>query len=952
MPFPAFEMPFILGKFSFIFKEFRIKIMRYPFAEIEPKWRKFWEEKEIYKTDLSKTENKLYSLVMFIYPSGAKLHIGHWYNYGPNDSWARYKKLKGFNVFEPIGYDAFGLPAENYAIKTGIHPYDSTIKNIEDIRVQLKNMGCMYDWDAELMTCAPEYYKWNQWLFLQLYKKGFAYRKNAPVNWCPNDQTVLANEQVQSDGTCERCGTPVIQKNLTQWFFKITDYAEELLEGLDKINWPEKTKLMQRNWIGKSEGAEVIFKTDGRDKDIKIFTTRPDTLFGATYMVLAPEHPLVDKLIMDKITRLLTSKKISTKIPKNKLNELSSDKTFKKLKKSFEEIYIIYLAYTYLPLTKKRLSIIFDLSGESVRNYINKIPKKLLLELPPKPNYMQSIRNNWRELDDYSYYDHLKIKDKINGYKTETQRKSEIDRTSTVKEKTGVNTGAFAINPVNNKKIPIWIADYVLMTYGTGAIMAVPGQDERDWEFAEKFNLPIIRTVQPPENFDGKAFLGDGPAINSDFLNGLNVNDAKQKIINWLEDKRIGKRKINYRLRDWLISRQRYWGTPIPIIHCPKCGEVPVEEKDLPVELPYDVEFRPSGESPLQSNKDFINVKCPKCGADAKRDADTMDTFVDSAWYYFRYLNPEINDTIFDKKLADKWIPVDMYVGGAEHAVMHLLYARFIHKFLRDIGQTNSDEPFTNLIHQGTITNQGTKMSKSKNNVVNPDDFTDKYGSDVFRLYLMFMGPYDLGGDWSDKGIAGTDRFVQRTYELFNKFNDASKGTNTKSKYDLNSLNENEKKLYRKVNQTIKKFGEEIENFRFNTAIASLMELLNENKSLDECSNEIRVYILERFAVLLSAVAPHLAEECWQLLGKDKSVFENPVWYEEDVAALIEDKVNIAVQINGKLRSTIKLPVDADQQTVKSAVFSDEKVLKYINGNKVVKEIFVKNKIYNVVVSN
>jgi len=844
MPFPAFEMPFILGKFSFIFKEFRIKIMRYPFAEIEPKWRKFWEEKEIYKTDLSKSENKLYSLVMFIYPSGAKLHIGHWYNYGPNDSWARYKKLKGFNVFEPIGYDAFGLPAENYAIKTGIHPYDSTIKNIEDIRVQLKNMGCMYDWDAELMTCAPEYYKWNQWLFLQLYKKGFAYRKNAPVNWCPNDQTVLANEQVQSDGTCERCGTPVIQKNLTQWFFKITDYAEELLEGLDKINWPEKTKLMQRNWIGKSEGAEVIFKTDGRDEDIKIFTTRPDTLFGATYMVLSPEHPLVD---------LITASE---------------------------------------------------------------------------------------------------FKSEVEQYRDSIKSMSEIDRTSTVKEKTGINTGAFAINPVNNKKIPIWIADYVLMTYGTGAIMAVPGQDERDWEFAEKFNLPIVRTVQPPEGFNGKAFLEDGPAINSDFLNGLNVNDAKQKIINWLEDKGIGKRKINYRLRDWLISRQRYWGTPIPIIHCPKCGEVPVEEKDLPVELPYDVEFRPSGESPLQSNKDFINVKCQKCGADAKRDADTMDTFVDSAWYYFRYLNPEINDTIFDKKLADKWIPVDMYVGGAEHAVMHLLYARFIHKFLRDIGQTNSDEPFTNLIHQGTITNQGTKMSKSKNNVVNPDDFTDKYGSDVFRLYLMFMGPYDLGGDWSDKGIAGTDRFVQRTYELFNKFNDASKGTNTKSKYDLNSLNENEKKLYRKVNQTIKKFGEEIENFRFNTAIASLMELLNENKSLDECSNEIRVYILERFAVLLSAVAPHLAEECWQLLGKDKSVFENPVWYEEDAAALTEDKVNIAVQINGKLRSTIKLPVDADQQTVKSAVFSDEKVLKYINGNKVVKEIFVKNKIYNVVVSN
>ena len=818
--------------------------MRYRFAEIEPKWRKFWEEKEVYKTDLSKADNKLYSLVMFIYPSGAKLHIGHWYNYGPNDSWARYKKLKGFNVFEPIGYDAFGLPAENYAIKTGIHPYDSTIKNIEDIRIQLKNMGCMYDWDAELMTCAPEYYKWNQWLFLQLYKKGLAYRKNAPVNWCPKDQTVLANEQVQSDGTCERCGTPVIQKNLTQWFFKITEYAEELLQGLDKINWPEKTKLMQRNWIGKSEGAEVIFKIDGRNEEIKIFTTRPDTLFGATYMVLAPEHYLVD---------LITT------------NEFKSN---------------------------------------------------------------------------------------VEQYKDSIKSMSEIDRTSTVKEKTGVNIGAFAINPVNNKKIPIWIADYVLMTYGTGAIMAVPGQDERDWEFAEKFNLAIIRTVQPPDNFDGKAFVGDGPAINSDFLDGFNVNDAKQKIISWLEEKGIGKRKINYRLRDWLISRQRYWGTPIPIIHCPKCGEVPVDEKDLPVELPYDVEFRPSGESPLQSNKDFINVKCPNCNENAKRDPDTMDTFVDSSWYYFRYLNPKIDNSIFDNKLADKWTPVDMYVGGAEHAVMHLLYARFIHKFLRDIKQTNSDEPFTNLIHQGTITNQGAKMSKSKNNVVNPDDFTSNYGSDVFRLYLMFMGPYDLGGDWSDKGIAGTDRFVQRSYELFNKFKDISKGSETKSNYNLPALNESEKKLYRKTNQTIKKFEEEIENFRFNTAIASLMELLNEIKLLDECSKEIQVYILERFAILLSAVAPHLAEECWQLLGKEKSIFENPVWYEADAAALTEDKVNIAVQINGKLRSTIELPVDAGQQTVKSAVFADEKVLKYVDGNKVVKEIFVKNKIYNIVISN
>ena len=742
-----------------------------------------------------------------------------------------------------MGYDAFGLPAENYAIKTGIHPYDSTIKNIEDIRAQLKHMGCMYDWKAELMTCDPEYYKWNQWLFLQLYKKGLAYRKNAPVNWCPNDQTVLANEQVLSDGTCERCGAVVIQKNLTQWFFKITDYAEQLLEGLDKINWPEKTKLMQRNWIGKSIGAEVNFKVDGHKEEIKIFTTRPDTLFGATYMVLAPEHPLVDVITKDE------------------------------------------------------------------------------------------------------------FKSKVEEYRESIKSMSEIDRTSTVKEKTGVNTGAFAINPVNNKKIPIWIADYVLTTYGTGAIMAVPGQDERDWQFAEKFNLPIIRTVQPPDNYDGKAYVEDGPAINSEFLNGLYVKEAKEKIIKWLEEKNIGTGKINYRMRDWLISRQRYWGTPIPIIHCPKCGEVPVDEKDLPVELPYDVEFKRDGMSPLVSNKSFMNVKCPKCGEDAERDPDTMDTFVDSSWYYFRYLDPHKTDSAINKSIADDWVPVDMYVGGAEHATMHLLYARFIHKFLRDIGLTKSNEPFKNLIHQGTITNQGTKMSKSKGNVVNPDEFTVNYGSDVFRLYLMFMGPYELGGDWSDKGISGTDRFVQRSYDLFERLFANVKGVSSKDIYEIEKLSQEEKSVYKKVNQTIHKYDEEIVNFRFNTTIASLMELLNELiKNLEKCSSVIQSYALKRFAVLLAPVAPHLGEECWQLIGNEESLFSNPVWFDIDEKALIEDEVNIAVQVNGKLRSTISVANNSEQDIVKKLAFDDEKVSKHIDGKQIVKEIFVKNKIFNIVV--
>jgi leucyl-tRNA synthetase len=816
--------------------------MRYPFSEIEPKWQKYWEDKKVFKTDLSKIDNKLYCLVMFIYPSGAKLHCGHWYNYGPTDSWARYKKLKGFNVFEPMGYDAFGLPAENYAIKTGIHPYDSTIKNIEDIREQLKKMGGMYDWDAELMTCAPEYYKWNQWLFLQLYKKGLAYRKNAPVNWCPNDQTVLANEQVLADGTCERCGATVIQKNLTQWFLKITDYSEELLSGLDKINWPEKTKLMQRNWIGKSVGAEIVFSVEESDEKIKVFTTRPDTVFGVTYVVLAPEHPLVDKLT--------------------------------------------------------------------------------------KPEY----------------------KNKVAEYRDSIKSLSEIERTSTVKEKTGVPIGANAINPVNGKKTPIWIADYALLTYGTGCVMAVPGQDERDWEFATKFKLPIIRTVEPPKDFNSKAYLGDGPAINSDFLNGLYVEDAKKKIIEWLEENNHGTKKVNYRLRDWLISRQRYWGTPIPIIHCTKCGEVPVDEKDLPVELPYDVEFKSEGASPLLSNEEFINVKCPNCGSDAKREADTMDTFVDSSWYYLRYLNPKIDNAIFDKNLADNWTPVDMYVGGAEHATMHLLYARFIHKFLRDIKLVNSDEPFSTLLHQGTITNNGAKMSKSKGNVVNPDDFTSKFGSDVFRLYLMFMGPYEDGGDWSDKGIAGTDRFVQRTYDLFTQYKNILKKVTPREFYDIGKLDNEEKSVYKKTNQTVKKYDEEINNFRFNTAIASLMELINELKNLEKCSEEICAYALKRFAILVEPVAPHLGEECWNLIGNEVSLMEKPAWYDFDSKALVEDSVNIAVQVNGKLRTTVEMPLNSEQEMVKESVFADEKVSKHIDGKKIVKEIYVKNKIYNIVV--
>lgn len=820
--------------------------MKYPFAEIETKWQSYWEKNQVYKTDFTKTGNKLYTLVMFIYPSGAKLHCGHWYNYGPTDSWARYKKLKGFNVFEPMGYDAFGLPAENFAIKTGIHPHDSTMKNIADIRSQLKNMGCMYDWDAELMTCVPEYYKWNQWLFIQLYKKGLAYRKNAPVNWCTSCNTVLANEQVLSDGNCERCGSQVIQKNLTQWFFKITEYAEELLQGLETIHWPEKTKLMQRNWIGKSVGAEIHFKVENSDETISVFTTRPDTLFGVTYVVLAPEHSLVDKLVIDE---------------------------------------------------------------------------------------------NRKAVDDY---------------RDQTRKLTEIERTSTVKEKTGVPIGAYAVNPVNGERIPIWIADYALLTYGTGCVMAVPAHDERDFEFATKFALQIRKVILQDginESAELKeAFTETGTMVNSNQFNGLRSDEGKQKIIEYLEVNDFGKRKINFRLRDWLISRQRYWGTPIPVIHCDNCGEVLVEEKDLPVELPYDVDFKSQGVSPLARNDRFINVKCPKCGADAKREADTMDTFVDSSWYYFRYLNPNFTEGIFDKELTDKFVPVDMYVGGAEHATMHLLYARFIHKFIRDLGLTNSDEPFQTLVHQGTITNSGAKMSKSKGNVVNPDDFTKNVGNDVFRLYLMFMGPFEQGGDWSDKGIAGTERFVQRAYDLFASHANIAKEISTQTKYDLQNLSDTEKIIYRKINQTIAKYDGELNHFRFNTAIASLMELINELKALPTCSKEIQVYTLERLAILLAAIAPHLAEECWQIIGKEKTIFENPVWFDADKNALTEDVANIAIQISGKLRATIQVPTNSDEAVVKSIANADERIIRWIEGKTVIKEIFVKNKIFNIVV--
>jgi len=835
--------------------------LKYPFQEIETKWQKRWEEEGINKANLSEAEKKLYALVMFIYPSAAKMHIGHWFNYGPTDTWARLKKLQGNNVFEPIGYDAFGLPAENYAIKTGIHPHDSTLQNVNDIRDQLKTLGAMYDFDYEVNTSLPEYYKWTQWLFLLLYKNKLAYRQNAPVNWCSKDATVLANEQVV-DGKCERCGTEVIRKNLTQWFFKITNYAEELLQHLDKIDWPEKTKTMQRNWIGKSVGIEIEFavasdsqsdksKSDFEsDSTFRVFTTRPDTLFGVTYVVLAPEHSLL--------------KQLTTSSQKN-----------------------------------------------LVENYLEEVKKE-----------------------------------------------TEIERQSTTKEKTGVFTGSYAINPINNEKIPIWIADYVLATYGTGAVMGVPGHDERDFILAKKFSLPIKKVILEEGKLANEelqsAFCEVGTLVNSGKFDGFNSEIAKEKISDELEKIGKGKRKINFRLRDWLVSRQRYWGAPIPIVYCESCGEVPIPENQLPVLLPYNVDFRLGGESPLARSEEFVNTTCPNCGKKAKRDVDTMDTFVDSSWYFLRYPSSKNSEVAFEKNVTNQWLPVDKYVGGAEHAVMHLLYARFITKVLRDTGYINFDEPFLSLVHQGTITNKGAKMSKSRGNVVNPGTFTEQYGGDVFRLYLMFMRPYDESGDWNDEGIQGTWRFVNRIYQLLLDNKEMLRATSFKAKYEIQSLQSLDKILYRKTNQTLKKVEENIHDFHFNTAISSLMELLNEltnsPAAAGKRTNEITTWCIHKLIIMLAPLAPHFAEELNEMCGGKESLFKGNKWIRYDETAIAEDEVTIAIQINGKLRDTMQFPIDSHDEIIKQAVLQNDVVKKYVDGKAIAKVVVVKNKLISIVV--
>ena len=790
----------------------------YNAGKIEKKWQKIWEKSGIYKVkDKVKDKKNFYHLVMFPYPSG-DLHMGHWYNYAPADVYARLKKMQGFNILSPIGFDAFGLPAENAAIKNKIHPRTWTYKNISVMKKQLKSMGAIYDWSREVITADPDYYKWTQWMFLKIYEAGLAYKKKTLANWCPKDQAVLANEQV-IDGRCWRHpDTLVIQKKVDQWMFKITDYAEDLIKSLEKLDWPERTKLMQKNWIGKSEGAVVKFQISNskfqEKRFIEVFTTRPDTLFGATYVVLSPDHPLVEE--------------ITTKEQK-----------------------------------------------EKVRHYV-----------------------------------------------ANAHFKTELERTSLEKEKTGVFTGSYATNPVNGEKVPIWISDYVLMTYGTGAIMAVPAHDERDFEFAKKFNLPIIKVIE------------GGLLINSGKFTGLESADARKRITKWLKSRGLGDFSTQYKIRDWIISRQRYWGAPIPIVYCKKCGIVPVPDKNLPVKLPPLKNFKPAagGKSPLARVKSFINTRCPKCKGKATRETDTMDTFIDSSWYFLRYADPKNKKQFANRQKLNSWLPVNMYIGGVEHAVLHLLYSRFFVKVLKDLGYLEFDEPFTALRHQGIILGEdGQKMSKSRGNVVDPDGLVKKYGADTVRMCLCFMGEYSQGGPWSPTGILGIKRFLDGIYTKFSIFN--FKFSNTK-----------DQELQKLLHQTIKKVGEDIENFRFNTAISALMILWNKLKNQNFEKDNV-----ETFLKLLSPFAPHFAEELWSKLGNKKSIHLEP-WPKYEEQLLEAGEYELIIQVNGKMRDKVKVSKKLEQPEIEKLVLSREIVKKYIGTNAIKKVIFVPNRLINIVI--
>ncbi|MDP8207829.1 MAG: leucine--tRNA ligase [Candidatus Electryonea clarkiae] len=820
---------------------------KYPFSEIETKWQKYWREHRTNSVDLDDTSGKnQYILVMFSYPSSSKLHIGHWWNYGPTDTYARFKRMQGFKVFEPMGFDSFGLPAENYAIKVGTHPRLVTESSIEFIMEQLEAIGAMYDWDYKVVTSSPDYYRWTQWLFLKLHENNLAYQKEGLVNWCTSCQTVLANEQVTGEGNCERCGKDVIQRKMNQWYFRITKYANELLEGLEGLDWPKSTVKRQQNWIGRSEGTNIRFHLDTVPEEyIEVFTTRPDTIYGVTYIVLAPENDLVSRITTDS-------------------------------------------------------------EREVVEEYIQL-----------------------------------------------AARASEIDRTSLTREKTGVFTGAYVRHPFTDELVPIWIADYVLGSYGTGSVMAVPAHDQRDFEFAVKYSLPIQVVIRPVSDMleaedMRKAYEEPGMMIHSNDFNGLPSENGGKVVSKKLEQKGLGGPSITFRLRDWSISRQRYWGAPIPIIHCDTCGAVPVPEDQLPLILPDEVkDFRPRGTSPLGALEDWINTTCPKCGGAGKRDPDTMDTYVCSSFYHLRYLSADKNDKPFDMDRMKSWLPVNTYVGGSDHSTGHLIYFRFITRFLHEIGYSPVAEPAQRLIHQGLVKMGGFKMSKSSGNVVNPDIFVGRHGSDIFRMYMMFMGDYREGADWSDDGIYGIDRFVNRVWRLVKRFEDQEFAGGDPVEADYTES------LYRTFHYTIKSVIEDLEDFSFNTAISRMMEFINsfylwvgEKEDIDP--NAAR-RLLRAFIRIMAPVAPHFSEEAWVLLGGTPSVFDQSLpGY--DPKALKTNTITLVIQVNGKLRDRIEVPSDTDNAKLEEIAKNSDKIIPYLEQGKLLKTIIVPGKLVNMVI--
>jgi leucyl-tRNA synthetase len=813
----------------------------FPFATIEPKWQKFWNEEGLFTVDLNETEReKYFCLVMFPYPSGA-LHVGHGRNYIIGDAVARYKLIQGYNVLSPMGFDAFGLPAENAAIKNNIHPKISTFNNIARMKEQFAAWGVGYDWSREVASCTPEYYKWTQWLFIQFFNKGLAYKKKAAVNWCPSCQTVLANEQVV-DQCCERCEATVEEKDLEQWFFKTTDYAQALLDDLELLtNWPERVKTMQKNWIGRSEGVEIHFPIVGSEKTLKCFTTRPDTIYGVTYAVLAAEHPLLPELIQD-------------------------------------------------------------------------VPNKSEIDA-----FIQKIRSE-----------------------------DKITRTAEGVKKEGIFTGRYIMNPLTNEKVPLWIANYVLMDYGTGAVMAVPAHDERDFQFSKEYGLPLKVVIDNPNealkaDAMTSAYIECGVMINSAHFNGKRSDEAIALIADFMEEKKYGTRTINYRLKDWLISRQRYWGAPIPIIYCKKCGMVPERDENLPVLLPEDVEFRPSGESPLAIHPTFKECLCPECGAHATREVDTMDTFVCSSWYFLRYISATNSDKAFDTTDVNKWLPVDQYIGGIEHAILHLLYARFFTKVLHDLGLVSFKEPFARLFTQGMIVKDGAKMSKSKGNVVSPDELIARYGADTVRLYTLFIGPPEKDAEWNDQAVEGSYRFLNRVWRFVTQCED----------WHVESVKVTAKDLHRSIHETIKKVTDDLEgDFHFNTAISRIMELLNavyQFQAENDADSALLRSAAETIVKLLSPFAPHLSEELWQILGNKTSIFKSG-WPTYEASALIQDEVEMVLQVLGKVRSHMTVPLNADKKVIEEKALADQKVQSAIGERPVRKIIIVPNKLVNIVV--